>query len=235
MRNLSVSLSDTSFFADPRPAPHLVSPADPEKSRESTRTPPVLRAAAWPANAPRADVPGLHPHELAVIDAALAILAQRFVEPGAVLDHPAAVREYLRLHLAGLDREVFGVLFLDAQHRVIVFEPMFRGTLTQTSVYPREVARRALAVNAAAVILTHNHPSGTAEPSRADEFLTQAMKAALATVDVRVLDHLVIGWPDVVSFAERGLMSEPPRHESAKGARARRQSSAAPSNATTAP
>ena len=98
------------------------------------------------------------------------------------------------------------MLFLDAQHRLLQFDEMFRGTLTQTSVYPREVVRRALALNAAAVILAHNHPSGVAEPSRADEFLTQSLKSALQLVDVRVLDHMVVGRTQVVSFAERGLL-----------------------------
>ena len=97
-------------------------------------------------------------------------------------------------------------LFLDSQHRLLVADEMFRGTLTQTSVYPREVVRRALALNAAAVILAHNHPSGVAEPSRADEHLTQALKAALQLLDVRVLDRLVVGRGQVVSMAERGLM-----------------------------
>jgi len=98
------------------------------------------------------------------------------------------------------------VLFLDNQHRLLKHEEMFRGTLTHTSVYPREVARRALELNSAAVILAHNHPSGAAEPSRADEFLTQSLKSALQLVDVRVLDHLVVGRGTVVSFAERGLL-----------------------------
>ena len=98
------------------------------------------------------------------------------------------------------------VLFLDGQHRLLASEELFRGTLGQTSVYPREVVKRALANNAGAVILAHNHPSGVAEPSRADEFLTQSLKAALALVDVRVLDHLVVGQGAVVSMAERGLL-----------------------------
>ncbi len=98
------------------------------------------------------------------------------------------------------------MLFLDSQHRLLQLDEMFRGTLTQTSVYPREVVRRALQLNAAAVILAHNHPSGAAEPSRADEFLTQSLKRALQLVDVRVLDHLVVGRGQVVSFAERGLL-----------------------------
>ncbi len=98
------------------------------------------------------------------------------------------------------------MLFLDHQHRLLAMEELFRGTLAQTSVYPREVVKRALALNAAAVVLAHNHPSGVAEPSRADEHLTQSLRSALALVDVRVLDHFVVGAADVVSFAERGLL-----------------------------
>jgi DNA repair protein RadC len=123
-----------------------------------------------------------------------------------MLGSPAAVREYLRITLAQRDHEVFMVLFLDAQNQVIEPEEMFRGTLTQTSVYPREVVKRGLALNAAAVILAHNHPSGVAEPSRADELLTQSLRQALALVDIRVLDHIVIAGSNAVSFAERGLL-----------------------------
>jgi DNA repair protein RadC len=119
---------------------------------------------------------------------------------------PGAAKDYLRLKIAALPYEVFVVIFLDAQNRVIDVEEMFRGTLTQTSVYPREVVKTALAHNAAAVILAHNHPSGSAEPSRADEALTMTLKAALALVDVRVLDHMVVTCATVLSFAERGLL-----------------------------
>jgi DNA repair protein RadC len=108
--------------------------------------------------------------------------------------------------MAGLPHEEFAVLFLDAQHRLIEMRTLFRGTLAQTSVYPREVVKAALACNAGAVVLAHNHPSGLAEPSRADELLTQSLKSALQLVDVRVLDHLVVGQGQVVSFAERGLI-----------------------------
>lgn len=154
-------------------------------------------------------VKGLGPAKCAELQAVLELarralameLAQR-----PVFDSPQSVRDYLKLQLGELAHEVFAVLFLDAQHRLIAYEPMFRGTLTQTSVYPREVLKRALALNAAAVILAHNHPSGVAEPSRADEFLTQSLKSALAMVDVRVLDHMVVGRGPVVSFAERGLL-----------------------------
>jgi len=124
----------------------------------------------------------------------------------SALTSPEAVRDYLRLALASRDIEVFIALFLDSQHRLIAADELFFGTLAQTSVYPREVVRTALAHNAAAVIFAHNHPSGVAEPSRADELLTQSLKAALALVDVRALDHFVVAGGQVVSFAERGLL-----------------------------
>ena len=133
------------------------------------------------------------------------LLANR-VRRGATMSSPEAVKDHLRLELGALEHEVFCVLFLDAQHRIIALKQMFRGTVSQTSVYPREVVKEALAVNAAVVILAHNHPSGSVEPSRADEFLTQTLRTALALVDVRVLDHLVVAGADVCSFAERGLM-----------------------------
>lgn len=122
------------------------------------------------------------------------------------LTSPQQVRDYLCLKLGGMTREVFVVLFLDAQNRVMAQEELFAGTLTQTSVYPREVVKRALHHNSAAVIFAHNHPSGVAEPSRADELLTKALKDALALVDVRVLDHFVIAGNVALSFAERGLL-----------------------------
>ncbi len=122
------------------------------------------------------------------------------------ISSPSIVRAYLAKHFKGLQYEVFAVVFLDSPHRVIAVEEMFRGTLTQTSVYPREIVRRALAFNAAAVILAHNHPSGLAEPSRADEYLTSTIKTALALVDVRTLDHIVVGANTTTSLAERGLL-----------------------------
>lgn len=125
---------------------------------------------------------------------------------GAALSSPQAVRDYLRLKLQGRPHEVFMCVYLDAQNRVIADEELFRGSLTQTSVYPREVVKRALHHNAAALIFCHNHPSGVAEPSRADEMLTQALKQALALVDVKTLDHFVIGQDSAMSFAERGLL-----------------------------
>ncbi len=141
----------------------------------------------------------------AVLELARRALAER-LEERAVFDSPGAVRHYLQLHLAARRYEVFAVLFLDAQHRLITLEELFRGTLTQTSVYPREVVIRALHHHAAAVVLAHNHPSGSVEPSRADQALTQTLKAALALVDVRVLDHVIVGAGQALSMAERGLM-----------------------------
>ena len=125
---------------------------------------------------------------------------------GSALASPAAVRDYLRLALGGREHEVFLALFVDAQHRVIRCEELFRGTLTQTSVYPREVVKAALAANAAAVIFAHNHPSGVAQPSQADELLTRQLREALALVDIKVLDHFVIAGNQCLSFAERGLL-----------------------------
>ena len=125
---------------------------------------------------------------------------------GDALTSPQSVRDYLRISLMGRGHEVFMVLFLDAQHRLIEAEEMFRGTLTQTSVYPREVVKRSLYFNAAVVIFAHNHPSGIAQPSQADELLTRSLREALALVDIRVLDHFVIGGNAIMSFAERGLL-----------------------------
>jgi DNA repair protein RadC len=163
-------------------------------------------------NASAADlkrVKGLGPAKRAELAAVLELARRsmaRQLREQPVFDTPGRVKDYLRLRLAAHPHEVFAVLFLDAQHQLLQMDEMFRGTLTQTSVYPREVVKRALELNTAAVVLAHNHPSGAAEPSRADEFLTQTLKSALALVDVRVLDHLVVGHAEVVSFAERGLL-----------------------------
>ncbi len=131
---------------------------------------------------------------------------QEELRHGDALSSPRAVRDYLQLLLAARPQEVFMVLFLDTQHRVIAFEELFRGTLAQTSVYPREVVKRALAHNAAAVIFAHNHPSGVAEPSQSDRLLTDALKQALSLVDVRVLDHFVVAGGQTLSFAEQGMI-----------------------------
>lgn len=154
-------------------------------------------------------VKGLGPAKRAEIAAVLEIarrsLNQQLTEKPALNDVDT-VKTYLRLHIGSLGHEVFAVLFLDAQLKLIAMETLFQGSLTSTTVHPREVVKRALALGAGAVILAHNHPSGHAEPSRADEQLTRQLSQALALVDVRVVDHLVVGSGEVVSLAERGLM-----------------------------
>ena len=153
--------------------------------------------------------PGLGSAKLAQLQAALELARRALKEEISsrdALSSPRAVRDYLRLLLSGREQEVFVVLLLDAQHRVIASEELFHGTLTQTSVYPREVVKCALKHNAAAVIFAHNHPSGVAEPSHADEILTRSLKSALALVDVQVLDHFIIAGSSTTSFAERGLL-----------------------------
>lgn len=140
-----------------------------------------------------------------VLTAARRVLSRR-VRRGTALTSPALARDVLRVRLGPLEHEVFAVFLLDTRHHLIEMVELFRGTLAMTSVYPREVVKVALAKNAAAVILAHNHPSGAPEPSRADELLTQSLKQALALIDVRVLDHLIVGGDEIVSFAERGLL-----------------------------
>ncbi|WP_436408851.1 RadC family protein [Enterobacter asburiae] len=131
---------------------------------------------------------------------------ERKMQRGTSFTSPAAVKEYLRAKLAGFEHEVFAVLFMDTQHRLIEYAEMFRGTIDSASVYPRELVKEALRLNAAAVILSHNHPSGSPEPSQADNVLTQRLKEALGLVDVRVLDHIIVAGTDTTSFAERGLI-----------------------------
>ncbi len=142
---------------------------------------------------------------VAVLELARRAMAQRLQEREVFAD-PQAVKHYVQLHLANKAHEVFAVLFLDSQNKLLAMEEMFRGTLTQTSVYPREVVLRALHHQAAAVVLAHNHPSGTVQPSRADEMLTQTLKTTLALIDVRVLDHVIVAPGESLSMAERGLM-----------------------------
>jgi DNA repair protein RadC len=142
---------------------------------------------------------------IAVLELARRAMAEKLKER-EVFSSPEAVKHYLQLHLARKPHEVFAVLFLDSQHRLIEMAELFRGTLTQTSVYPREVVKHALRCDAAAVVLAHNHPSGTVQPSRADEAVTQTLKAALALVDVRVLDHVIVAQGDALSMAQKGLL-----------------------------
>ena len=156
-----------------------------------------------------AAIAGLGPRPHARAQAALEIakrLLRQDLERGPVLNAPARVRDFLRLSFGRIGHEVFTVLFLDAQQRLIACEELFRGTLTQTSVYPREVVRRALTLNCASVILSHNHPSGIAEPSRADQVLTRELQNALKLIDVQVLDHIIVAAAESVSFAELGLL-----------------------------
>jgi DNA repair protein RadC len=155
------------------------------------------------------NVSGLGPAKSAQFAAAIELArrsTQEELKAGTALTSPGAVRDYLRLSLGGRAHEVFVCLWLDAQHRVIKFEEPFTGTLTQTSVYPREIVKAALRHNAAAVIFAHNHPSGVAQPSQADELLTANLKEALALVEVKVLDHFIIAGNQAISFAERGLL-----------------------------
>ena len=161
------------------------------------------------AGAAMLGIKGLGAAKSAQLGAALELARRTLQEQlstGTALTSPAAVRDYLRLAIGSREYEVFVCLWLDAQHRVIAFQEPFRGTLTQTSVYPREIVKAALAANAAAVIFAHNHPSGAAQPSQADELLTRNLKEALALVDVKVLDHFIVAGAHSLSFAERGLL-----------------------------
>lgn len=165
----------------------------------------LLAAPAEDVQAVKGLGPAKRAELAAVLEIARRVLAERLaVQPS--FEQPQAVKDYLSLQLAALDHEAFAVLFLDVKHRLLRFETLFRGTLSQTAVHPREVVKRALALNASAVVLAHNHPSGTAEPSRADELLTAALRQALALVDVRVIDHVIVCRGAALSFAERGLL-----------------------------
>lgn len=153
--------------------------------------------------------PGMGPAKYAQLQAVLEMARRALGEDmkrSDALNSPGAVRDYLRLLLGGRNHEVFMALFLDAQNRVVASEELFRGTLTQTSVYPREVVIRALHHNAAGIILAHNHPSGVAEPSQADRWLTEQLKTALGLVDVKVIDHFIVAGSRGVSFCERGWL-----------------------------
>lgn len=137
---------------------------------------------------------------------ALSLLEHHLREPGAPFTSTATVRDWLRLQLATLEREVFMVLYLNQQHQLIAHETLFTGSISSTEVHPREVVKRALHFNAAAVIVAHNHPSGDPTASQADKTITQRLMQALALVEVRLLDHLIVGGMDIVSFAEHGWL-----------------------------
>lgn len=141
-----------------------------------------------------------------IIDRAKSVIGQRFRAGSPVLNAPARTREFLRLQLASREHEIFAALFLDNRHRLIEYVELFRGTIDGASVHPREVVKEALGRNAAAVIFAHNHPSGVAEASQADELITRRLRDALALIDIRVLDHIIIGDSATLSFAERGLI-----------------------------
>ena len=154
-------------------------------------------------------LPGMGPAKYAQLQAGIEMARRHLgeaLERGKPLTDPAATRRYLSARFRDMPYEVFACLYLDNRHRVIAFEELFRGTIDGASVHPREVVKSALARNAAAVILAHNHPSGVAEPSHADELITQRLRDALALVDVRVLDHVIVGDGRCMSFAERGLI-----------------------------
>ena len=177
-------------------------------------SPPVYASGARPLHVSDAVVPMTVPgqadpvlaHRLEVARELLLRDLREQMHRGPVMASPQVLRDWLRLYCAGMEHEVFLVIYLDAQHRLIEAEELFRGTLTQTSVYPRELVKGALARNAAALALAHNHPSGETEPSRADELLTQTLKSTLILVDVRIIDHFVVAGDQVLSFAERGLI-----------------------------
>lgn len=157
----------------------------------------------------QAGAAGLGPTRYVALQAALELARrhyQQLMTSGSALSNPRATREFLRMRLRDLPHEVFCCVYLDNRNRVIGFEELFRGTIDGASVHPREVVKQALGRNAAAVILAHNHPSGVAEPSQADELITRRLKEALSLVDIRVLDHLVVGDGVCESFAERGLL-----------------------------
>lgn len=178
-------------------------------ARDLLKTFGTLSALCSASEAELCAVPGVGRAKYVQLQAAIEMARRALRErmaAGDALSAPSAVRDYLKLKIQSLPHEVFVALFLDTRNRLIAAEELFRGTLTQTSVYPREVVKRALHHNAGAVIFAHNHPSGTAEPSHADELLTHALKEALGLVDVRVLDHFVVGGGITLSFAERGLL-----------------------------
>ncbi|MBE8168791.1 MAG: JAB domain-containing protein [Shewanella sp.] len=181
-----------------------------ELSRELITTFGGLRALLSASSKQICRLPGVGPVKCAQLQAAAELskrLAQERLHRGPVLDNPDITRDYLIRQLADRNYEVFAVLLLDSQHRVIQFVELFRGTINAASVYPRELVELVLEKNAAAVIVCHNHPSGVAEPSLADKHITERIKNALVTIDVALLDHLVIGDHDTVSFAERGWIN----------------------------
>ncbi|MDR2335942.1 MAG: DNA repair protein RadC [Burkholderiaceae bacterium] len=200
----------TELISPPPPPPSSTDPTIREPSHGSTATgfsgiSALLHASADDLRRIKGLGPAKRAELMAVLELSRRAMAEQ-LSARTVFDSPQVVKHYLKLHLSGRMHEVFAVLFLDGQHRLIAMEEMFQGTLTQASVYPREVVKRALHHHAAAVILAHNHPSGNTRPSQADVQLTRQLSASLALVDVRVLDHLVVGVGEVLSMAESGDM-----------------------------
>jgi DNA repair protein RadC len=184
--------------------------ATPMSAQLSLPLPVSADALAGPSAPPRLYVLGelnvLRPATATEIIAAARRAMTRRVRRGAAMDSPRAVREFLAIKLGTLEHELFAVLLLDNRHRLIDYIELFRGTIDGASVHPREVVKLALARNAAALVLAHPHPSGTAEPSHADELITRRLREALALVDIRVLDHIIVAGGEAMSFAERGLL-----------------------------
>lgn len=193
MRNISV-MSRAELVSE------LIAPSYPAVGSD---TPETVSTCCTTASVPP---DALVSHKLSVARELLLRDLTTQMRSGPVLNSPATVRTWLKLHCANLEHEVFIVLHLDVRNRLIKAEEIFRGTLVHTSVYPREVVKSALARNAASVILAHNHPSGNAEPSQADQALTAGLKSALALVDVRILDHIIVAGDTVLSFAEERLL-----------------------------
>lgn len=187
----------------PRPLPSAVHDSAPPLVSKGRKR---RAKGALPEPTPLAAPEDMPSHERAVVEAAMAIIRARMRRPGERAASPQEARILALLHLNNLEFECFSVMFLDTQNRLIAFEEMMRGTLDQTTVYPREVVKVALRHNAAAAIFVHNHPSGVREPSQADISLTAALKAALALVDVKAVDHFIVAGDSVTSFAEHGLL-----------------------------
>ncbi|HBM2882460.1 TPA: DNA repair protein RadC [Klebsiella oxytoca] len=174
--------------------------------QDTTTLPAPLQPDMFPASVHPHPRPAMTPYAQRTIRRALNILERQLREPGAAFTTSSSVRDWLRLQLASLEREEFTALFLDNQHRLIAYETLFTGTINNTQVHPRELVKSGLKHNCAAVIVAHCHPSGEAEPSQADRLITARIQQALDLVDIRLLDHLVVGGMDIISFAERGWL-----------------------------
>lgn len=174
--------------------------------QDTTTSPVPLQPDMFPLSAHPHPHPAMTPYAQRTIRRALNILERQLREPGAAFTTSSSVRDWLRLQLTQEQREEFSVLWLDNQHRLIAYDTLFLGTINAVTVHPREIVKAGLKHNAAAAVLAHNHPSGLAEPSHADRQMTERLKHALELVDIHLLDHLVVGGMDVISFAECGWL-----------------------------